>query len=178
MKRLLPLALLLVLAACQSTTARLKTLYGDSLRDRLGDGPFESLDEDFLERQEERREEVRRLVKAEQLVTAEDFLYAGVILSTSSHPDDLTAAWASGLKAAELGNDLGFRVAAEAIDRVQMVSGAPQRYGTQYYYVDVLQKWRLYPVDEKTSDEERAAMGVEPMAELLTRVDALNEEVR
>ena len=173
MKRLLPLALLLVLAACQSTTARLKTLYGDSLRDRLGDGPFESLDEDFLERQE-----VRRLVKAEQLVTAEDFLYAGVILSTSSHPDDLTAAWASGLKAAELGNDLGFRVAAEAIDRVQMVSGAPQRYGTQYYYVDVLQKWRLYPVDEKTSDEERAAMGVEPMAELLTRVDALNEEVR
>ena len=52
------------------------------------------------------------------------------------------------------------------------------RYGTQFYYEEVLQKWRLYPVSGKTTDAERAAMGVAPLAELRAREDLLNEEVR
>ena len=101
-----------------------------------------------------------------------------MILSTSGFEDDLVAAGACGLKAAELGEDRGFRVAAEAVDRRLMLAGRPQRYGTQYYYVEVIQKWRLYPVDPKTTDLERQAMGVETFEQLRAREAELNEELR
>ena len=42
----------------------------------------------------------------------------------------------------------------------------------------MLEKWRLYPVDPRTSDEERRAMGVAPLSELLARTEKLNERVR
>jgi hypothetical protein len=177
-KRFLPLALLLSLLACQSVSSHLESLYADSVRERLAGDTFSTLGDAYQEDQEERLEKVRGYVKAEQLVTAQDYLYAGVILSSSSHPDDLTAAWAAGLKAAELGDDRGFRVFAEAVDRFEMQRGGEQKYGTQYYYLEVIQKWRLYPYNLDTTDAERAAMGVEPLAELLAREEQLNEDVR
>jgi hypothetical protein len=182
-KRLLPLALLFLtllsgLSACQSVSQRLENIYSDGLRERLGGNNFSTLEPAFEAHQEARFEKVRQFVKAEQLETAEDYLYAGTILSSSPYPDDLTAAWAAGIEAAEMGDDRGFRVAAEAMDRFQMVHGAKQRYGTQYYYVEVIQKWRLYPVDSRTTDAEREAMGVEHLSALEAKVEELNEALR
>lgn len=180
MTRLLPLALvsLALLGGCRSTSESLRIMYGNSVRDRTGEGNFSRLDERYLEQQENRYELIRGYIKEEKLTTAEDYLYAGAILSSSRFEDDLVAAGACGLKAAELGEERGFRVAAEAVDRRLMLAGRPQRYGTQYYYVEVIEKWRLYPVDPKTSDLEREAMGVEPMRALLARADELNETLR
>lgn len=175
---LLPLALLAGLAACQSVSQRLENIYADSLRERLGDDTFSTLGSEFEANQEERREKVRGFLKDGLLTTSEDYLYAGTILTSSSHPDDLTAAWGAGIQAAEMGEDRGFRVAAEAMDRFQMVHGAKQRYGTQYYYVEVLQKWRLYPIEARTTDAEREAMGVEPLAALEAKVEELNQVLR
>jgi hypothetical protein len=177
LKRYLPLLLLVLLSACASTSEQLRVMYADSLRERLDD-QFTSLEDEYVLSQEARRETTRKFVEQELLVTAEDYLYTGVILSTSPFEDDLIAASASGLKAAELGDDRGFRVAAESIDRLQMHRGEPQRYGTQYYYVEVIQKWRLYPVDPSTTDGERNAMGIPSLAELTERADTLNEKVR
>jgi len=178
--RLLPTALLALalLGGCRSTSESLRIMYGNSVRDRTGEGNFSRLDESYLEQQENRYEIVRGYIKDEKLQSAEDYLYAGVILSTSGFEDDLVAAGACGLKAAELGEDRGFRVAAEAVDRRLMLAGRPQRYGTQYYYVEVIQKWRLYPVDPKTTDLERQAMGVGTFEQLRAREAELNEELR
>lgn len=176
--RLPLLAVLLLLTACRSTTESLRIMYGNSVRDRTGEGNFSRLDVSYLEQQERRHEIVRGYIKDAKLVSAEDYLYAGVILSTSGADDDLVAAGACGLKAAELGEERGFRVAAEAVDRRLMLMGRSQRYGTQYYYLEVIQKWRLYPVDPKTTDAERLAMGVETLAELRAREDELNAELR
>lgn len=176
--RLFLILALLSLVSCRTTTQKLRNMYENSLDERLGGSNFATLGPEYREHQETRLEHVREFVREEQLVTAEDYLYAGALLSTSSQQDDLIAASASGLKAAELGEDLGFRVAAEAIDKLAMHNGENQRYGTQYYYVEVIQKWRLYPIDPATTDEERKAMGVEPLSELIARVDLLNEEVR
>ena len=178
MKRYLPLLLLVLLGACRSTSDSLRNMYANSVRDRTGEGNFETLDERYLEEQENRWEIVRGFIREEKLESAEDYLYAGAILSTSTFEDDLVASAACGLKAAELGEDKGFRVAAESVDRRLMLRGDAQRYGTQYYYVEVIQKWRLYPVDARTTDIERQAMGVEPLSELMARVDELNESLR
>lgn len=152
-------------------------MYSDSLRER-SDGVFTSIEDRYQARQEQRREKVRAFIDEERLESAEDFLYAGAILSSSPVQADLLTAQMAGLRAAELGEDRGFRVAAEAIDRHRMHNGLPQRFGTQYYYEEVLQKWRLYPVDPQTSDAERAAMGVEPLAVLAQKTELLNESVR
>jgi len=178
LKRILPLLLVGLLGACSTPSQELRTMYADSLGERLGGDQFTSLDDEYVLHQEARREKVRGYVEQELLVTPEDYLYAGIILSTSPFEDDLIAASASGLKSAELGDNRGFRVAAEAIDRLQMHRGEPQRYGTQYYYLEVIQKWRRDPVNPATTDAERAAMGVPPLAELLERTDRLNAEVR
>ncbi len=176
MKRTL-IALLLLLGSCSTTSQSLERLYKDGIRDRQ-EGVFSGLEQDQMARQESRREKVRQFIVEEKLESASDYLYAGAILASSPFEDDLIAAQMAGLKAAELGEDKGFRVAAEAIDRHAMHLGKPQRYGTQYYYEEVLQKWRLYPVDPRTSDEERRAMGVAPLSELMARTEKLNERVR
>lgn len=176
MKRLL-IGLLALLAACTSTSDSLQHMYEDSIRERDG-GVFSTLDSDYMERQESRRVKVRKYVVEQSLETAEDYLYAGAILSSSPEEDDLIAAQLAGLTAAQMGEDRGFRVAAEAIDRIAMHQGIPQRYGTQFYYEAVLAKWRLYPVDPKTTDIERKSMGVDSLADLMKRADELNEKVR
>lgn len=153
-------------------------MYAESLRERLDEGQFSTLGARYARNQAERLEKVRQFVKEKKLSTAEDYLYAGVLLSSSSVEDDLIAASASGLKAAELGEDRGLRVAAEALDRRLMHRGQPQRYGTQYHYLEVIQKWKLYPVDPSTTDADRAMMGIPPLVELKAREDELNEEIR
>ena len=67
-----------------------------------------------------------------------------------------------------------FEVAAEAIDRELLKGDQPQRYGTQYVYEPIVKKWSLYTWDETTTDAERRAMGVPPLAEALARVEILN----
>jgi len=54
--------------------------------------------------------------------------------------------------------------------------GAAQRYGTQYIYEPVLRGWRLYPYDVRTTDEERKAMGVPPLSELIKGEELLNQK--
>jgi hypothetical protein len=53
--------------------------------------------------------------------------------------------------------------------------GVAQRYGTQYVYEPVLKGWRLYPIDPRTTDAERKAMGVPPLDELKKAEDLLNQ---
>ena len=180
MNRYLALLLLplLLLASCQSTSTSLRKMYADSVDDRSDGGALTALDPDYQEDQADRREKVWRYIIEEKLTTAEDFLYAGSLLVSSSNPDDLVAAKLSGLKAAELGDDRGWRLTAEAIDRHLMIAGKPQHYGTQVEYIEVLQKCRLYQVDPRTTDEEGASMGVEPIAELRARAETASERLQ
>jgi hypothetical protein len=171
------LVLLLLLAACTSTSSKLEQMYSTGLHDRQ-QGVFASLEATYEERQESRRAKVRSFIAEAKLESAEDHVFAAAILASSPAPEDLAAAQRIGLRAAEMGDGRGFRVAAEAIDRQAMHAGSPQRYGTQYYYEEVLQKWRLYAVDPHTTDAERKAMGVAPMAQLMERTEVLNSQVR
>jgi hypothetical protein len=173
-RRRLPL-LLVVLAACASPRPPLERMYLEQREDDRTVVPDERTSRVHAERRRARIAEVRALEAAGGIEGAEDHLHAAAIVSASDALEDLDLAEKLALEAARLGEDRGFRVAAEAIDRRQLKLGLPQRFGTQYVWDPVAEGWKLYAIDPRTSDAERAAMGVPPMAELLEAERRLNE---
>ncbi|MBK7876921.1 MAG: hypothetical protein IPJ77_14440 [Planctomycetes bacterium] len=175
--RTLLLALPLVVAACQSTSpstrlARMFTeLHEDVGERKLGQDEGDA----WWRRQVERLETVRTMVEKKQVSTALDHLYASVVLVETDSESDLALAHQLALASAEKGEARGFRVAAEALDKLCIKRGLAQKYGTQYVYEPVIKAWRLYPIDPNTTDAERAAMGVESMEKLQAREAKLNE---
>lgn len=174
--RIHALALLTLLAsACQSPQPdQLESIYYDALADYTRDDGTGALDKSVLERQDRRLATVRAFVARGQLQTADQYLFAAAILVTSDSIEDLVKAHELALHSAELGDERALSVAAEATDKVALKHSVPQRYGTQYVYDPVTSRWQLYPLDPNTTDTEREAMGVPPLAELLARVDELN----
>lgn len=173
----LALTLPLLLSGCESTspstrlTRMFAELHADVGERKLGQDEGDA----WWRRQVERLEAVHEMLAKKQVTTALDHLYAAVILVETDSEEDLAHAHELGLRAAELGEAKGFRVAAEALDKLCIKRGLAQKYGTQYVYEPVLKAWRLYPVDPNTSDAERAAMGIEPIDALRAREAKLNE---
>jgi hypothetical protein len=132
-------------------------------------------DDAMIRRQNERTVKVKKIIDTKGLKTAQDTFEAAVILVQTDDLDVLKLSETLGLKAAEMGEEKGFRVAAEAIDKQMVKMGVAQRYGTQYVYEPVLKGWRLYPYDPRTTDAERKAMGVQPLDELKKGEDLLNQ---
>lgn len=64
-------------------------------------------------------------------------------------------------------------VAARAFDRLRLLAGQPQKYGTATHLVDG--RLQLWPVDPGTTDSERAKWGVPALAELLRRSQPASE---
>lgn len=174
--RIRALALLTLLAsACHAPRPdQLESIYYDALADYTRDDGTGALQKGVLERQDRRLATVRAFVARDELETAEQYLFAAAILVTGDSVDDLVKAHELALHSAELGDDRALSVAAEAADKVALKHGIPQRYGTQYVYEPVTERWRLYALDPETTDTEREAMGVPPLAELRARVDELN----
>jgi len=133
-------------------------------------------DESAIARQHERAAKVKAIYDAGKLKDAQDFFEAAIVLVETDDIDMLKLSETLALKAAEMGEDRGFRVAAEAEDKQLVRMGAAQRYGTQYIYEPVLRGWRLYPYDVRTTDEERKAMGVPPLSELIKGEELLNQK--
>lgn len=177
MKTPLPLlgTLLLLSTGCYSPSSALRRLaleQRDDVTARVSSGEEAR---ELEARTRERALKVRSLLQDYTSAKASDHLNAGLVLVQSNDESDLVEAQKAGLKAAELGDNRGFRVAAEALDKQMMKQGKMQRYGTQFVWEPVLHSWRLYSTDPRTTDEERKAMGVPPLAQLLEQEKLLNE---
>jgi hypothetical protein len=59
-------------------------------------------------------------------------------------------------------------IAARAFDRLRVLAGKPQKFGTQTHVCDGVRV--LYPVDPATTDSERAKWDVPSLAELQQRL--------
>jgi hypothetical protein len=173
------LALLLLLAvACAAPRSSLDTLWADYQAEAQRTEPLTDPDAEAQAALAHRVARARELADTGALVTARDFFRASVLIVGSSDPADWPLAAELGNRAAEMGEPLGLRVAAEAIDKDLISQRQPQRYGTQFYWDSKLRAWRLNPVDPETTDDERAAMGVPSYAELIAAEVALNYRVR
>jgi len=168
------LVLALLLGACAAPRSPLERMYQDLREDDRAAFTDARGARELAERQRVRIAEVRALHARGEIAGAADHLHAAAILASSEQLEDLDLAEELALEAARLGEDRGFRVAAEAIDRRQVKLGMPQRFGTQYVWDVPTRTWKLFPVDPRTSDVERAAMGVPPMSALLEGERSLN----
>jgi hypothetical protein len=119
-----------------------------------------------------RRDRIRELVEANELHTGEDYYQAAHIMNHGDSLEDARNAHRLALRSSELGYRPARWLAAASYDRWQMYQGKPQKYGTNYVYDG--QKDRLWDVDPNTTDEERAAWDVPPLAEQLRKAREAN----
>jgi len=156
------------------TSQRLERLYAQSLAE-----PGDARSPTDMARLEEQRQsavqEVLDFHAAGELRSDRDRLIAATLLLDSTQLSDLELARDLALAVAEDGDERGFPLAAEAIDRSLFLQGLPQRYGTQYTFLPGY-GWVLYRWDERTTDAERMAMGVPTLGEALERLKVLNAE--
>jgi len=170
------LVALCALTGCQSASTSLRGLAKDQRDDVLT--PVKTAEDAASRRQrsEERAAKVRKLLAEEGVGSAADHYYAALVLVQCPTEADLELAQQQALAAAEQGEPRGFRVAAEALDKLLVKRGMMQRYGTQFVWEPVLRAWRLYPLDPRTTDVERKAMGVPALEELRQQEAALNKK--
>jgi hypothetical protein len=173
----LPLVLAVALAAgCRSPApSSLDDAYALTLEARTHVG-FNAHDKATDERLAASREVVRGMLEQGAIQSADDHVRAAFVLCSSRELDDLELAHEVAWRAAELGDERGLSLAAEALDRALFLQNLPQHFGTQYVYEPVLARWRLYPVDAATTDEEREQFGIPPMAALKSWEDDLNRK--
>lgn len=117
---------------------------------------------------------VRSIVEADQLSTANDYRRAAFILQHGSATSDYALARDLAATAVELGDDRARHLQALAEDRYRLSNGEPQKYGSQLQCSSD-EGWTLEPLDDTTTDAEREAVGIPPLAELRRRVDRINE---
>ncbi|MCK9877022.1 hypothetical protein MXD61_07910 [Frankia sp. AgPm24] len=111
-----------------------------------------------------------------QVRTAPDFYHAAMVFQHGSLPEHNHLSFELACRAADAGCRDARWLAAAALDRWLTRKGLPQRFGTQYFREGA--EWEFYPVDPATTDEERLAWDVPPLALAHERLVAMNEELR
>lgn len=173
---LVPFLAVAALAACRTPEPRgLDEAYRETLQVRTAVG-FNARAGGAEERLARSRELVLGMVSSGRIRSPGEHALAAFVLTSSRELADLDLAHRLALRAGELGDARGWPIAAEALDRALYLQGQPQRFGTQYVYEPVLQRWALYPVDPTTSDEERSEFGIPPLAALRAWEEELNKK--
>jgi hypothetical protein len=135
---------------------------------------FEQLDHEqlqqVLQRDRARRHRVEELVASEALQAPGDYFHAAMVFQHGEKLDDFWQAHELAKRGAELGHPNCRWLTAAAYDRWLMNQGKPQKYGTQYTSRND-GPYRLWDVDPTTTDEERAAWNVPPLAEALRQAE-------
>ncbi len=124
------------------------------------------------ERDAARRAAVAALVGAGALHSAEDYFHAALIMQHGDSVADAGQAYDLARRATELGHAPARWLTAAARDRWLMYQSLPQTYGTQF--VPDGQRYRLWELDPATTDDERAAWDVPPLAEQEARAEAMS----
>lgn len=132
---------------------------------RLGTSEYVAM----RERDQQRRQRTQQLMEANALTEALDYFHAARLFQHGDIPDDAWTAHQLALKALELGELRARWYAAAAYDRWCMYRGVPQKFGTQF--VPDGRRHRLWDVEPATTDADRVAWDVPPLAEQLRRAE-------
>lgn len=119
----------------------------------------------------ERRAEARELIAHEEALSGEELYCAAMIFQHSDEIDDIHLAHGLARRAAESGYRPARWLAAASLDRWLMYQGRPQKYGTNI--VPDGRRQRVWDVDPRTGDDERAIWDVPPLEEMHRRAERL-----
>ena len=164
-------ALLLLLApltACRSGVIYPERMYEESLALTSQHENTGGLRRDVRKSLERRLKTVVRWAEEGKLETESDLGWAAMTLTLSDREEHLEKARKIANAAAELGDPRGGVAYAHATDKLAFHRGDDfQPYGTNFAYVHVIGRFEIKPpVDPRTSDSERRALGVPSLAEL------------
>ncbi len=115
------------------------------------------------------------IVESGAMLSGEDWFHACIIFLHGDCIKDFWQAYQYGLKSVELNHTAARKYAAAAYDRWLMYQGKPQKYGLQY--VPDGTRIRLWDVDPKTSDAERAQWDVPPLEKLYENAQEVSKRV-
>lgn len=105
------------------------------------------------------------LVQERRPTTNTERLAVAAVLVTGDLPAEVEAAQALALACTK--EPAARPLAARAFDRLRLLAGQPQKYGTEVVVQDGVRT--LWPVDPNTTDSERAKWGLPALAELKRR---------
>lgn len=127
-----------------------------------------------FERDKIRRKKVYELIKNGKVKTGRELFMAALVFQHGGTKDFKMAIKLSA-KAIKLGYSRAKWLWAAATDRSLMDAGKKQRFGTQFRK-EKGGKYVQWPVDPKTTDEDRKKYDVRPLKEMLKRVEKMNKE--
>jgi hypothetical protein len=117
------------------SNAGMKEIFDEDQRAR-SDG-FTKIDWKVVARADaERREATRKLLQADSLHTADDFIWAAHVFQHGDTPDDYLLAHTLAMVAAKKGSANAIWIACATLDRYLQSIGKPQIYGTQFLTPD------------------------------------------
>jgi hypothetical protein len=117
----------------------------------------------------QRRVRAAAIVSALAAPEAADLYHAALLFQPGDEPEDAWRAYELAREAAERCEERARWLTAAAYDGWLLYQGRPQKYGTQYVHDGV--RHRLWDVDPTTTDAERAAWNVPPLAEQLRKAE-------
>jgi len=128
-------------------------------------------------RDKQHHDRVIELMKADKLVSGDDYFYAAMIMQHGKTPKDYMLAHVFATAAAQRGNKPAVWLSAASFDRLMVSAGQPQIFGTQYFS-DANEPYKMKePLDaELISDSVRKAFNVPAMAENEERLKKLNAQ--
>lgn len=126
------------------------------------------------ERDAGRRRRLEIIVESGGLQEPEDYYHAAWILNHGESVEEIWQAHTLAKEAVKLGFSRARWLAAATYDRWLMYQGRPQKYGTQI--VPDGERQRVWDVDPKTSDLERAEWDVPTLAEMLKRAEEITRD--
>jgi glutathione synthase/RimK-type ligase-like ATP-grasp enzyme len=116
------------------------------------------------DRDRERRRRVNTIVATEGLDVPADYYHAAMVLLHGESSDEIWRAYTLASHAAKNNYRPARWLSAAAYDRWLMYQGRPQMFGTQI--VPDGHRFRLWDVDQATTDADRAAWDVPPLGEM------------
>lgn len=133
----------------------------------------------MLQRDRERRDAVLRVLRAGDVKTAADHGRAALVLQHGAVVEDQMLAFALAMVATQLDpeKEIYRWLSAASLDRVLVRKQRTQWYGTQFVPDPATGRQMLAPVVEgAVTDDERAARGVPPLAEILEMERKMNAQ--
>lgn len=121
------------------------------------------------ERDHQRRIRAAAILSTLVAPAAADLYHAALLFQHGDLAEDAWRAYELAREAAERGEERARWLTAAAYDRWLMYQSKPQKYGTQYTHDGI--RHRLWDVDPATTDAERAAWNVPPLAEQLRKAE-------
>ncbi len=147
-------------------------LFSADQADRSGN-PNDADWEEISIRDEKRKTELNKILALKPILSGEDYFMITMLHQHGKKISDIKKAKSFAYKSMKMGYEKSKWLYAATTDRMLMYGGEKQKYGTQYKKLKS-GRWVLWPVDRKTTDEERAKLNVNKMEDAKKLVDELN----